>query len=121
MSTRASFSMTRALFGGGLRRCRRRGGRSLAGPGPPCGPLLFSGLKSPCALGAAGHLHHGLSHLGLLLALVFFKLMTLGALYRIALFGKDARKEGLGPWRRPASHAECACSAPASSSACSCC
>ncbi len=47
-------------------------------------------------LGAAGHLPHGLAYLGLLLVLVFFKLMTLGALYRVALFGKDARKEGLG-------------------------
>lgn len=35
--------------------------------------------------------------LGFVLAVLVLKLMTHGALYRAAVFGKDARKEGLGP------------------------
>ncbi|MBW8734336.1 MAG: hypothetical protein JF571_08535 [Asticcacaulis sp.] len=44
-------------------------------------------------IGGSAHLAIGV---GFILLLVVFKLMAQGALYRIGIFGKDGRKEGLG-------------------------
>lgn len=46
-------------------------------------------------LGLFAHMHR-VGHLVLVIILAIFKLMSLGALYRALLFGKNARREGLG-------------------------
>ena len=93
MSTRASFSLTRALQAAAGSLLPAWGGAWLV-----LIALWAVTVFGPFALlhlGMTMHMHH-LGHLVLLLCLIVFKLMTLGALYRIALFGKKARHEGLG-------------------------
>lgn len=89
MSTKSAFSVTKALSSAVAFLPRAIGGAWLS-------------LALLLALTVGGHhlVHHFQPHkpigMAVLLALYVLKLIALGALYRIALFGKTARQEGLG-------------------------
>jgi len=88
MSTRSAFSLTKTLSAAVEFLPAALAGAWLI-------LLLMAGLSVAPVL-----LHHGMHapvvRLVALLAGIVIKLVLVGALYRLALFGKDARKEGLG-------------------------
>ncbi len=93
MSKTASFSLTRALS-----EAAAFVPQALAGAWLILIALwafLVFGPQATLRLGADMHAHR-IAHLVFGLAVVVLKLMSLGALYRVALFGKRARNEGLG-------------------------
>ena len=88
MTTRPSFSVTKALSAAVASLPAAWGGAWLV-------LLLLWGTAVYAPIMLHGW-HMGWHALLVMVALGILKLMTTGALYRIALFGKDAKKEGLG-------------------------